>query len=177
MNAQPEHTEILIAYKGPFEMHILSDFANYIHTLSDKMNIQSRLFRVYIEMVQNVALYSVDRAYINKTDVGVGSLELEEYFDFFKVTTTNLIKKENEFNLRQYCDQIKSMNDQELRKIKSSIRKNRSSTDSGAHIGLVQVGILSSNNLYYDILSNSNQLSWFKLSVKIQKDKTYLKNR
>lgn len=161
----------LFSYHGPFFIELLSVFGNYVKFITRKYPAaRTKLFKVFIELSQNVANYSEESLEIKSAnDIGKGRLYLKEYEDHFLFTTINLVRKEHAAILKDRCDTINESNQEELRQIKREMRISSPGEKYGARIGLIQASLLSKNALTYKLENLDNGLSYFSISVRIDK--------
>jgi hypothetical protein len=164
--------KLLMAYKGPFCIDILSTFGNYIRQIFNlQKSTATRLYKVFFELTQNVSKYSVVSKQISYCKyAGVGSFSLKESDEQIILSTSNLIQSKDGPVLERYCNEINAMSKEKLRKYRSEKRKMiPTSKDTGAHIGIIQIGLLSMNNLDFDIVAHNDKLSVFTICAFITK--------
>ncbi len=163
----------ILAYHGPFCLDILTNFGNCIKQLFIEYPLTSiRLYKLFFELTQNVAKYSAEIGPIkNCRFSGVGSFRIEENDQSVILTTSNLIKNEDSATLFKYCTDINAMDKNDLRKFKIETRKHTpDSKDIGAHIGIIQVGILTYNNIEFDIERINDIHSTFTICAILNKN-------
>jgi len=173
MNLNTSDTNLLLAYKGPFLIDILSNLGNYIRQMyGSDSQIGNKLYKVFFELTQNVAKYSAEKKpFNNSVYSGIGSLSLEDNDEALILKTSNLIRSIDGPVLQRYCDEINNMNRNQLRDYRSEKRKQIIDIrDTGAHIGIVQIGLLSLNILDLDIKSINETYSLFTICAIINKD-------
>ena len=173
MNLNTSDSNLLIAYKGPFLIDILSNMGNYIKQMFEaESQIGNKLYKVFFELAQNVAKYSAEKKpFNNSVYSGIGSLSLEECNESVILKTSNLIRSKDGPVLQKYCDEINQMDKNQLRDYRSEKRKQIIDVmDTGAHIGIIQIGLLSLNKLELDIKAISEHYSVFTICATINKD-------
>jgi hypothetical protein len=151
----------------------LSFFGNYIKLLINQESYQTinKLFKIFIELTQNISYYSAESKEVGDgNSVGVGEFSLKDYEDHFLFTTGNLVQHNDGKKLINHCNEINALNLEELRILKREKRKQSTVIDVGAHIGLIQVGLLSSNKYDFTISEIDKEFSYFNLSVRINKE-------
>ncbi len=149
MNTNNLSRKKIFSYEGPFNMRIISSLGKYLAEYLDAtFEIRMSLYRVFIEICQNVALYAEDRekAEFDST-VGIGKVDIEADDNTFYCTTCNRIKPEHASILKNYCEQINMATANELLKLKEKLRRESSIKDNGAHIGLISIRLFSKNEL------------------------------
>jgi hypothetical protein len=161
----------LLTYQGPITVNLVSFLGNYIKSFIDyDTKVLVRLFKIYIELTQNVSYYSAETKEVkNGVNCGVGWFTLQEFKDSFRITTGNRILKSDGPKLTQYCNEINGLNEEELRELKRKTRAQAMVRDVGAHIGLIQTSLTSGNKLDFNIESINRSLSFFTISTKVVK--------
>jgi hypothetical protein len=163
----------VLSYHGPMNINLVSFLANYMKDIVDAdQAVIKRLFKVFIELTQNVSYYSALMNEIKAEQIsrkGVGWFYIDEYEHDFTVATGNLIKKEHGPVLKKNCDEINNLEENELRELKRKTRSQAAIRDVGAHIGLIHTGLISGNPLDVEISPIDDNHSFFRISVKIDK--------
>ncbi len=163
--------ESLISYKGPLTVGLLSYVGNSLRSiLKIGHSLEKRIFRIFIELTQNVSYYSAEVVEVEKgIKSGIGWFVIRESNNHYVVTTGNLIIRSDGFKLIRNCDEINSLNDRELRDLKRKTRSEAIERDVGAHIGLIQTSILSGSKLDYKVTELDDKHSFFTISVNVEK--------
>ena len=161
----------LISYRGPFYIELISVFGNNIRNRPDSYNnARKKLFKIFIELSQNVSNYSEDFHMVNNIQrIGVGELNINESGTQYYFSTKNQVKKKDAEILAERCELINSSDINRLRQLKREQRINSPGEKFGARIGLIQAVMLSKNTLDYKIDTINNHFSYFTLTVKIDK--------
>jgi hypothetical protein len=172
MNAL-SNKRMLIAYKGPFTIQVVSSLGEFIRAMPiDDSISRSRLFKSLIEVAQNISLYSAEKITFNNGDKsGFGMLKIEEDEQYFRITTKNKIEISNFDKLDVYCKQINDLNFKQLRELKSFNIRNKKEQDNSAHLGFIYITLLTYNKIEFHF---DKKHSSFELTVKV--DKQYTKN-
>lgn len=162
----------MLTYRGPFYIELISVFGNNVRNYTSAYgNANKKLFRIFIELSQNVSNYSEDFHMVNNENrIGVGELRLVESDTHFKFTTKNLVKKSDSKILINRCDLINSSSLLELRQLKREQRINSPGEKFGARIGLIQAVMLSQNKLEYNYEEVDDNFAYWSLTVKIDKN-------
>ena len=162
----------LFTYEGPFFIDLLTMFGNYLKMMTSTYPvIQKKLFRIYVELSQNVANYAEEYIKLEHEHkkIGIGELRIAEDKNGFLLTTKNLVKVKDANVLSQRCEIINNASPEHLKDLKRELRKSSTGYKLGARIGLVQARLISSNSLDYNILEKNKDFSYFKLTVKFNK--------
>lgn len=161
----------IVSYKGPFYIELISVFGTNIRRLNDEfVNARKKLFKIFIELSQNVSNYSEDFHMVNNIQrIGVGELHVLENEEKYFFSTTNQVKSSDAEILAERCKLINSSEYPKLRELKREQRLNSPGEKFGARIGLIQAVMLSKNTLDYNIENIDDKFSFFTLTVKIDK--------
>lgn len=162
----------VLSFHGPINLEMVSTLANYTKTIVlAEHSVKQKVFRVLIELVQNVSFYSADTVKVSEKDreAGKGWLVVDENETHYFVSTKNLIFNEHGAILEKNCNEINSLNLDELRDLKRKTRKKAAIQDIGAHIGLIHSSIISGNSLNIKLESESERFSYFTIEAKIDK--------
>jgi len=130
----------------------------------------NRLYKIFFELTQNVAKYSAEmcQLYQHYKYGGIGSFTIEEKNNTIQVSTTNMIRAEDAPVLVSYCNEINSMSLDALREYRSRKRRPEPGpADSGAYIGIIQIGIITRNKVEYTIEPLSERFSLFTITAKV----------
>jgi len=163
---------IKISYKGPFDERILSSIGNYIEVIlgTNEQNASRKLFKIFIELAQNIAYYSAEKNEIYQDkEFGLGTLVISEFEEFFSFITGNAVRNENIIELIEKCEFINTLDRESLRKYKREQRRIDPGERGNAHIGLIQVALTSANPLDIEVSPIDNETSYFSIAVKIDK--------
>ncbi len=162
----------IISYSGTFDSKILTVIAQNIdYSLSNNPIVSRKVFKIFIELAQNVSLYSIERG---ETELGgelfgVGVLILKEYKDYYSFATGNLVDNESVLPLLQKCDTINSLDREQLREYKRKLRKMPSRIAGGGNIGLVQSALTADYPMEYKIIHIDDEKSFYVINVKVNK--------
>ena len=124
---------------------------------------RKRLFMFVLESLQNVSRH------IDKSEHASMSLVVYSKNDSgYTVTTGNVIKREDEAELRS---QLELLNSLEAKEIRALYRERLSSTTlskkGGAGLGLIEMAKKTGNKLDFDFISLDNELMYFILSKSV----------
>lgn len=161
----------ILSYKGPFYIELISVFGTNIRNFNDAYsNARKKLFKIFIELSQNVSNYSENYHMVNNVQrIGVGELTLKDLEKAYLFTTKNQVKKTDAEILAERCELVNASDQLKLRELKREQRLNSPGEKFGARIGLIQAVMLSNNILEYQIEKIDEDFSHFSLTVKIDK--------
>jgi len=161
--------EIQISYKGPFDKHILTIIGNYIKTIIGDKQTSIKLFKIFIELAQNISYYSSSQSKANDNS-GIGILAIREADNKFYLHSGNQVKAEDVFPILDKCEIINSLDREGLREYKRQQRNLPRGEKGGAHIGLIQVALTSANPLDIKVTPINDEYSFFSVTVVVNKD-------
>ena len=166
---------IQISYSGPFDSLILSILANNIeNNISASPVVIKKLYKIFIELTQNITLYSLEREKdVNKkTEIGYGAIILKEFEDYFMLISGNVASKLDIDAIVNRNNTINSLSREQLREYKRQQRKLASSRKGGGNIGLIQVALTAENLLDFKTVYINDDEYYYLLSVKVNKSST-----
>jgi len=164
--------EVKMEYHGPFFIEIISILGMQIKRQTQAYKTaRSKLFKLYLELSQNVANYSEDRFLLRgNQSVGVGRLVLKHSETTFCFATENLVKKSDAIILYERCKLLNQSKPEDLRELKREMRRLDPGIKYGARIGLIQAVLISNNPLAFTIKTIDKQYSLFTIAITIDKN-------
>ena len=161
----------LLCYHGPINIDLVSFMSNYIrHHLAASGAVISKIYKVLIELMQNVSYYSAHQFNNQRSfGSGVGFFRIDDGQTYYSISTGNLILAEHGPILLRNIQEINKLTDDELRDLKRKTRSQASIRDIGAHIGLIQTGLITGNEIELKLEPFDNKHSFFTLTTKVNK--------
>jgi len=162
----------LLFYEGPFFIDLLTMMGNYLKLYTNNYPVtQKKLFKIYVELAQNVANYAEETFLLQNENrrIGMGELYLSDKESHYRFTTKNVVKTRDAKILSQRCEIINNSNYEQLRELKRELRQTSPGVKYGARIGLVHAKLLSKNNLEYTTIAKDRHFSIFKITAKVDK--------
>ncbi|MBQ1697617.1 MAG: SiaB family protein kinase [Bacteroidales bacterium] len=161
---------VVVCYIGPFDGQILSLLASNIEdSLWDDPKRGKKFFKIFIELSQNIYLYSKEKVDGLDKSAGVGLIIIKEYDDYFQFITGNLVDHNDYVKLSDKCSQILSKSKEELREFKRQQRSLSRSDSDGGNIGIIQSTILSGYPPAYTFHKIDDDNYFYILSIRIDK--------
>lgn len=161
--------DLVTAYSGPFDHDVLTLLAENIEkTLWQNASLGRRFFRIFIELSQNISLYSKEKATIKEKTFGEGTMIIRDIETEFIFTAGNIVDKETKYRINERVVQINSLDRLGLRELKRKLRKEGNSL-KGGNIGLVQVALLAKSRLDITFYPIENNNFFYLISVNIKK--------
>jgi hypothetical protein len=162
-----------ISYSGAFDGAVLSAFAKKVESdLTGNPKLNKKIFKIFVELAQNIALYSSDKIVTEDQSNfnGFGIFIIKEYINKFQLIAGNMAFKEDAKTAVSKCDKINAMSRSELREYKRKLRKKPASQKGGGNIGLVQIVLTANNYIEYKIIDVDNFHSFIIFSIEISKN-------
>lgn len=163
--------KILTAFAGPIDSDILTLLAENLEgSLWENASLGRKFFKIFIELSQNIALYSHERIIVKEKDSGAGIFLISDIENFFLFSAGNMVDSTDKLKLSERINQINSFDRLQLREFKRKLRK-LGNNKGGGNIGLVQVALLSKLPIevnFYD--TDDEKMHFFIVSVKLQKN-------
>jgi hypothetical protein len=133
---------------------------------------KSKILSVFVELAQNIKLYSAERVYSDSEDkeVGQGIITFKDDTTAFYIKAGNVIRNESKKELIEKCRLINSLDREELNKLYNKER-NRAIEENraGGNIGLIELARRSRNPLQVSIDQLDDKRAFFTIEVKISK--------
>ena len=161
---------ILISYKGPFDILVLNAIGNYINTyLWSNSRLKKKVFNIFIELSQNISFYSLETMELTvERPTGSGTLFINEYDNYYEIVCTNVINEQRILQFNKFINKINSMDKEQLREFKRKQLMFRNNQHRG-NIGLIKIVLLSGNPLIVHIKSIDNGDKLVTLCAKVEK--------
>lgn len=153
-------------YKGPFNNILLKVIGGQIRTiLTDNEYVIKKIYRIFIELAQNVSLYSQQRL----INTGVGAMQLNEYNTHFEMVSLNIANNERVDEVKSKIEKINSSDTKKLREYKRKQLLMPDSKYGGGNIGLIMVALTSQNPLQFRNYVYNNNNSFLEITAIINK--------
>jgi hypothetical protein len=161
----------VLSYHGPINIDLVSFMSNYIKQHLPATNpVISKVYKVLIELMQNVSYYSAYQFNSMRSfGSGVGWFSIDEYELYFTIKTGNKILSEHGPLLVKHSQEINRLSEEELRDLKRKTRSQASVRDIGAHIGLIQTGLITGNEIDLKIEPYDAKHSYFTITAIVNK--------
>ena len=165
--------DIVISYKGPFHRHILAVISDYIRsTITEDPKASKKIFNIFMELAENISHYSIEKSErVKKENVGIGTLVLGEYDDYYTLMIGNMVKRKDIIPVIEKCELINTLDRESLRKFKIEQRNLPRSENNGANIGLIKVALTATTPLDFQVTKVNEEFAYFAISIDVKKDK------
>jgi hypothetical protein len=161
----------ILWYHGTINIDLISFVSNYMkQQINSNTTVLVKIYKVFIELTQNVSYYSAEQYDGNRSfGSGIGWFRIDESTDTFIISTGNRIYNKDVPVLIKNSNEINSLSEEDLRELKRKTRSQAGIRDIGAHIGLIQTGLITGNQIRVDIEPVDDVYSFFTISAKVNK--------
>jgi hypothetical protein len=161
----------ILWYHGTINIDLISFVSNYMkQQINSNTTTLVKIYKVFIELTQNVSYYSAEQFDGKRSfGSGIGWFRIDENEDAFIISTGNRIFKKDVPVLIKNSEEINTLPEEDLRELKRKTRSQAGIRDIGAHIGLIQTGLITGNQIGIDIESVDDVYSFFTISAKVNK--------
>lgn len=161
---------IIHSYNGILTFDIIEDILQTSKKKFDTMNLElvvkKRVYAVLVECLENTYKH-YDKQKTAKKHEQV-ELTLGKQKDFFCVSISNYINKENLDELTEKIDLVNSLDTDELNQLyRKSISKARISDKGGAGLGIIEIARNSRQKINYKIMQESGNAIHVKIEINI----------
>lgn len=170
-----EEQNIVLSFKGEISNKTLVSLAEMLKKLfsfgDKKERITKRLFSIFIEFSQNIALYSARRVSIDGKEVGTGIIVIERNKGFYRVNSGNLIENSALDPLVSKIRHINKLDKAGLKKFYNECLKSpRETGKKGGGIGLIVIARKSESPINIKLNPSGKALTFIELSTKIMEE-------
>ncbi len=132
-----------------------------------ELNIRRRVFRVLVEILENVGKYSPGKEAEMEFGMPVAMIRLDD--EVYSLTTGNLVQNENVGHLKSKIDDINKYDKVGLKELfRNSLSDQNINTDSTGNMGLIDMARKSGSKLVYEFEQINERYSYFTLTVKVE---------
>ncbi|MBF0134291.1 MAG: hypothetical protein HQL75_17110 [Magnetococcales bacterium] len=165
---------VIFCYSGYMTEAILSGIGQAIKQKltieeTDSKTVRS-VFSVFVEQMQNVIRYSVEREPENSTDnvLSYGLITVGQSNGNYFVTCSNKIRHEDKEHLDRQLSRIQKMSGEELKSMYKKILKGDVPESSkGAGVGFIDIARKASQPIEYDFADVDGTYAFFTLKAHV----------
>ncbi len=161
--------ESILSYKGPIFKEIIGFIGSYIKNQTDlSKEMKRKVYALFIELIQNVAFYSEEKIEIkNYSKCGIGTLFICRNKQFVEILVGNQILTKDVQALKNRINLLNSMSRKELRQFRLKEINRPFGINDGAHIGMVNIILISGRKIYFDIQKIDEKISFINFKITI----------
>lgn len=157
-------------YKGGITYELIAKARNFIRTNFTKSNLQYKLQSIFIELAQNILLYSEEKNLLKEKE-SVGTIVLDEQDEAYVLITGNVMKTKTVEALEQHCKHINSLDRTGLFHFKAELAEKEPGPNSkGGGLGLLQVALLSGNEIQVITEKINDEYTYLGFCAKVSKE-------
>ncbi|MBN2782138.1 MAG: SiaB family protein kinase [Campylobacterales bacterium] len=163
---------IIFSFSGPMSHDIIEGIGSAIRIKisegenGDK-NIALKVFSIFVEQVENVINYSVEKDSID-SDMGFGIVVVGKKDDIYFISGGNKIPNEKVEKLETMLSNLIAMDKEELKAFYKERRKAAKEGDSkGAGIGFIEMARKSTKPIEYNFIPVDDEYSFFTIKISI----------
>jgi hypothetical protein len=158
-----------------FSGHISPDIGKEVLSFTEtkmaeedvESNIRKRVFKILVEILENVSKYSPGREPEEKYGMPIALLSMEG--KVYSLTTGNLVLNSEVDHLKEKIDIINSYDKVGLKELfRKSLSGQTISTDSTGNMGLIDMARKSGSKLAYEFEKINDLYSYYTLTVKVE---------
>lgn len=170
---QTQEDSLPVFFRGPLVHDVLYNLAEcLLEQVKDSEKIKNKVLSAFIELAQNIKLYSAERLVVDNEDkdVGVGVMTFQVTTNGYLVCAGNLVKNEEVKSMNDKIAYINSLDRDNLNKYLREER-NRSLDDGldGGNTGLIELVKRSNNPIRMETTIMNQQFTFITLEVTINK--------
>lgn len=166
--------EISLVYEGKITHQITKTFVSLVEAQmqeeQEAVRVQRTVFHVMVECLQNISRHADDH---ESADIfsGKGIFVISKNNDTYCITTGNVVVNEKITALKDFIDEVNKLDGAQLRNLyMKQMREGRLSEKGGAGLGFIDIRRKTGNELEYQFLPVSDQLSFFILTTTIYRN-------
>ena len=158
-----------------FSGHISPDIGKEVLSFTEtkmaeedvESNLRKRVFKILVEILENVSKYSPGREPEEKFGMPIALLSMED--KVYSLTTGNLVLNSEVDHLKEKIDIINSYDRVGLKELfRKSLSGQTISTDSTGNMGLIDMARKSGSKLVYEFEKINDLYSYYTLTVKVE---------
>lgn len=165
---------IMFCYAGPISQGVLEEIGAVLkHKMEledEKMTVTQKVFGIFVEQVQNIMNYSVERRIddtVNR-EMPSGIMVLGKKNSNYFTLCGNLIENDSKTNLQNWLEKITHMDKEELKKLyKERLRGTPQPNSKGAGLGFIEMARKSSKPIEYNFKLVDDRFTFFSYKISI----------
>lgn len=170
-----EEQNIVLSFKGEISNNTLISLAEMfkrMFSFSDNgQKTVKKVFSIFIELAQNIYLYSAKRAVIDNKEVGVGIIVIEKNKNFYRIKSGNLIANSVIPPLTDRISRINSLEKDKLKELyNQQLKSPREPGKTGGGVGLITIVRKSGNPLGVILDRIDKDQTFVELSAKVDEE-------
>jgi hypothetical protein len=163
--------KVQLSFKGTFSHEVLTEFGTMIKSILNAEHNTRKIFGVFVELAQNIILYSEDFDNSKQGKIGIGIIVIQERNDFYYLSSGNTISNSEIDKLKNKIDKLNSMNKDELKiYYQEQIKREIPSDGKNVGLGLVEIARKIDSKIDFLLDPIDSQKSYLTVNVAISKN-------
>jgi hypothetical protein len=163
---------ISMAFHGMVSQDILTLVGQSLRNIPNNQTLAKRLFGLVVEMTQNIHHYSAQKVFSEKDnrDIGVGIVAIGQNETHHIISSGNYVTQKDVKSILERSRYINELSEAELKEYYKQQRRAPQRKDKpGANLGFIDMRRKSGNPIDVLIIEFDDKVSFFILTVKINK--------
>lgn len=171
-----EEQHIVVSFKGEISNNTLVSLAEMLKKMfasgrDKKQKFTKRLFSIFIEMAQNICLYSAKKIIMDDKEVGSGIIVVEQEQDHYRIKSGNMVDNAVIERISSKIDYINQLDKSELRKFyKTRLKAPREPDQKGGGVGLIVIARNSGNPIDVNLNPIDEHHTFMEISTQISEE-------
>lgn len=132
-----------------------------------------KVFGIFIELVQNIKLYSLDRSQRQNEELpsdGIGIIRVSEESRCYTVTAGNCMSRGALERVKGKCDSVKNTPKEDLRALyNEQLKRTQEPTSKGGGVGFIDIALKANGNWEYEFHPLEENRVFFVITAYIAK--------
>ncbi|OQY56989.1 MAG: hypothetical protein B6245_17630, partial [Desulfobacteraceae bacterium 4572_88] len=171
-----EEQNIVVSFKGEISNKTLVSLAEMLKKMfsldrDTKRKFTKRLFSIFIELAQNICLYSAQKIIMDGKEVGSGIIVVEKRETFYRIKSGNLVPNSVIEGLSAKVTHINQLDKPELRKFyKERLKAPRKPDQKGGGVGLIVIARNSGSPIDVNLNPIDENHTFIEISTQISEE-------
>jgi len=164
------YEHVSFSYKGTFDQENLLFINEYIESAVEvKFGSRTDLFKIFLELAQNIGENSIETKNIDNKEVGSGMMIMSEFSDHFEIIAANPATIEDAEKVRLKTEKINRMTTAELRMFRREQLKLPAGKKGNGNVGLIKMVLIAGNKMNCSIMPGDDEFAFVVLRILIKK--------
>jgi hypothetical protein len=163
--------KVQFTYIGAFDetnLLLINQYINFVESLNYELK-RTNLFKIFIELTQNISQNSTITKTIDGKNIGCGKLTIREFEDCYVMVSSNMAEKGDADYVVELCNEINRKSSDELRQMKRERIREQTSKRQNGNIGLIKIAIITKSKLKVQTKTISNDEVFISISTILKK--------
>lgn len=162
--------KVQLSFKGTISHEVLTEFGTMIKSILNAEHNTRKIFGVFVELAQNIVLYSQDIDNSKQGKIGIGIIVIQERNEYYYLSSGNTISNTEIENLKNKIDVLNSMNKEELKiYYQEQIKKEIPSDGRNVGLGLLEIARKIDSKIDFLFDPIDSEKSYLTINVAISK--------